>query len=88
MQADELSPLDIDGAAEVSGPLSELSLKRDKAMRDMHLLSSGRPIRYLSSHPAGKELKHITAEDKAFVRKAHDENFKVSSILVHGLPSI
>ena len=77
LQADELSPLDIDSAAEVSGPLSELSLKRDKAMRDMHLLSSGRPIRYLSSHPAGKELKHITAEDKAFVRKAHDENFKV-----------
>ena len=60
LQADELSPLDIDSAAEVSGPLSEPSLRRDKAIRDMHLLASGRPIRFLSTHPAGKELYRLT----------------------------
>ena len=77
LETDALSPLDLDSAAEELGPLSDIALKRDKAVRDMHLLSSGRPIRYLSTHPAGKELKHMTAEDKAFVRKAYDENFTV-----------
>ena len=77
LQTDALSPLDLDDAAEEMGPLTDLSLRRDKAVREMHILASGRPIRYLSTHPAGKELKHITAEDKAFVRKAFDENFTV-----------